>query len=88
MLIKKVCVSTLSCSRWVANKASGRRRPQASREKPKGQGLQVQTHSYRIQNPQTQQILQDCWCSSANLEVRERYRKHHGVVSDTVFVAR
>merc|ERR1712230_341344 len=59
----------------------GRRRPQAPRAQPKGQGLQVPPHPHRIQNPPSQQILQDCRCSATQLEVRERHCKHHGRIN-------
>merc|ERR1712000_409519 len=56
----------------------GRRCPQAPRAQPKGQGLQIPPYSHRVQNPPSQQILQDCRCSATQLEVRERHCKHHG----------
>lgn len=56
--------------------SSGRRCPQAPRAQPQGQGLQVPSHSHRIQNPPPEQILQDRRCLATQLEVRERHRKH------------
>lgn len=56
----------------------GRRCPQAPRAQPQGQGLQVPSHSHRIQNPPPEQILQDRRCPATQLEIRERHRKHTG----------
>lgn len=70
------------CIHHALTESLGCRRPQAPREKPKGQGLEIQTHSHRIKNSQIEQILQDCWCIAANMEVRERYRQHYGRIRD------
>jgi hypothetical protein len=51
----------------------GCRRPKAPREEPQGQGRKVPSHSHRIENPPSQQILQDCRCLAADLEIVRPY---------------
>ena len=50
----------------------GRRRPQAPRAQPQGQGQQVPPHSDRVPHPPPLPLLQDRRCPAADLEIRER----------------
>ena len=59
----------------------GRRRPQAPRAQPQGQGQQVPPHSHRIPHPPPLAILQVRRCAATDLEIRERDGQHAGGVS-------
>ena len=83
MLIKKVCTSFFPLAGILLINLEGRRCPQAPREKPKGQGLQVPSHSHRVPYPPSLSLLQDRRCSATHLEIRERHRQHHGRINFT-----
>lgn len=75
MLIKKVRYNyTFHCSHLANTIDPGRRRPQAPRAQPQGQGQQIPPHSDRVPYSPSVALLQDRRCPPTNLEIRERHR--------------
>lgn len=91
MLIKKVSYPPPSadgdpeCHTNMSSK--GRRRPQAPRAQPQGQGLQVPPHSHRVACPPSCPLLQDRRRPAPHLEVRERHCQHHRRLSDELLAS-
>ena len=81
MLIKKVCTLFFRLMGINADKFEGCCCSQASREKPKGQGLQVPPHSHRVPHPPLVPLLQDRRCPTTYLEIRERNCQHLGRIN-------
>jgi hypothetical protein len=83
MLIKKVSapmraqnIAQHHCMLEMLTTYTGRRRPQAPRAQPQGQGQQVPPDSHRVPHPPPVPLLQDRRQPPAHLEIRERYCQH------------